>query len=452
MTATPLAPAGRRRLAVRPAPEPPRGDAGSGRRLLVRYLWTGLLTVVLVGVVAGYAGRSVATDNAIDEATRATQFAATTVVEPLLDDAVLAGDPEALAALDAAVREHVLRGSLIRVKMWDAAGRIVYSDEPRLVGRTFPVRIEELGALRTGEVRAHVTDLAEPENLYEAPAVQLLEVYQPMRTPTGAPVMFEAYHRYDGVSADGRREWMRFAPFSLGALVLLQLLQIPIVLALARRLRRSQDQREQLHARSVEATDAERRRIAADLHDGVVQDLAGVAFSLGAAARVVSAQGGDAALFADPADRVRQAVRSLRSLLVEIYPPNLYEEGLEAALSDLLARLAPRGIRTSLVVEGDVRGLGVGETELLYRVAQEGVRNVVAHAAATAVEIVVRRGPSRTVLTVADDGRGVDQLAPRPGHFGLRALADLAAQVGGELLLDTAPHLGTTLRVEVPER
>ena len=237
----------------------------------------------------------------------------------------------------------------------------------------------------------------------------------------------------------------------LGALALLAVLQVPIAVALARRLQRTQDQREQLFLRLIEATDTERRRIAGDLHDGVVQDLAGVAFSLGAISRGpvrdVDKQDVDAA-----AGRVRHAVRSLRSLLVEIYPPSLYDEGLEAVLSDLLARLAPRNIETTLDVDGALKGLGVDETELLYRVAQEGLRNVVEHADAGRVSIVARRADGVLQMSVTDDGRGMGPgpVRVRPGHLGLRALAGLADNLGATISLDSEPGRGTTLRVVVP--
>nr|WP_239028166.1 histidine kinase [Pseudonocardia acidicola] len=220
---------------------------------------------------------------------------------------------------------------------------------------------------------------------------------------------------------------------------------------MARRLRRNQAQREALLRRAIEATDAERRRIAADLHDGVVQNLAGVAFSLGAATR---RGGADARQSREAADRVRQAVQSLRSLLVEIYPPNLYEEGLAAALADLAAGPGTHGIEAEVAITAPLDRLGVAETELIYRVAQEGLRNVVAHAAASRVDIRVTAEDGATVLRITDDGRGMDleHLPSRPGHLGLRALADLAHEVGAALIVESAPGAGTTLMLEVPAR
>jgi two-component system NarL family sensor kinase len=429
------------------------GDRVTFPRLALRYVATGLVTLVVVAVVTAYTSRSIGTEEAIEDAIRATSLVADVAVRPVLTDAAVDGDPAALAALDATVRTHVVRGSLVRVKIWDETGRIFYSDESRLVGERFPLREDELQAFETGEPRAELSDLSDPENRFEERAVQLLEVYQRVQTESGTPLLFETYFRYAGVTEAGRGVWLRFAPAMFGALVLLALLQVPIALALARRLRRVQNQRELLFLRAIEATDTERRRIAGDLHDGVVQDLAGVAFSLGAVSRRGGA-GPDAVQVHDAASRVRQAVRSLRSLLVEIYPPNLYDEGLQASLSDLLARLSPRGIVTDLAVEVRVADLTREEIELIYRVGLEGLRNVVEHADAAHVSVTVRREGDDLVMCVVDDGRGIaaGPLPERPGHLGLRALAGLAAGLGASLELVSAPGAGTVLRLTLPPR
>ncbi len=443
-----------------PPPPPPPGGTGPGHRdrltiprLVLRYTVTGLVVLVVVAVITVFASRLIGTQEATSDAVRATTLVADVAVQPALTDAVLAGDPAAIAAFDRSIHTHVVRGSLVRVKLWDTTGRIVYSDEPRLVGDRFEFSDEARGALSTGVPVADISDLSEPENRFEERAVELLEVYERVQTPSGTPVLFEAYFSYAGVTAAGRGVWLRFAPSMLGALALLALLQIPIATSLARRLRRSQVQREHLLTRAIEATDAERRRIAGDLHDGVVQDLAGVAFSLSAVTR--NGPGEQTMVdVEDAAASVRHAVRSLRSLLVEIYPPNLYEEGLEAALSDLLARLAVGDMQTSLDFTVPVDELDRDETELLYRVAQEGLRNVVEHANATHVTIVVERVAATIVLRVIDNGRGLEPgpLPERPGHFGLRALADLADRLGATLELESAPGGGTVLQLTVPHR
>lgn len=422
-------------------------------RLVLRYVVTGLVALVVVALVTAYASRSLGIHEAVRDATRVAFLTAGTAVEPVLDDGILARKRTSLTTIDRVVRGRVLRGSLIRVKIWDRNGTVLYSDEARLIGQRFTLREDELQALNGGEPQAQLSDLSEPENRYEERAAELLEVYVPVRTRGGIPLLFEAYFRYLGVAEAGRGLWLRFAPYSLGALVLLELLQVPLALSLARRLRRTQNQREALLHRAIESADEERQRIASDLHDGVVQDLAGVAFSLSAMAR----EPGDAEKAAETrqsADRVRNAVRSLRSLVVDIYPPNLYEEGLQAALSDLLARVEPRGIQTSLVVDAPVERLDVDVAQLFYRVAQEGLRNVVAHADAAHVMVSITEVADSTVMEISDDGRGLDatKVPERGDGLGLKALAGLADIMGASLAVRSTPGRGTVLALDVPAR
>ena len=146
--------------------------------------------------------------------------------------------------------------------------------------------------------------------------------------------------------------------------------------------------------------------------------------------------------------QTRQALRELRSLLVEIYPAELQREGLEAALEDLLAPCSAKGIVTSLdVQDGDLPD----EVErLFFRAAQEALRNVVKHAGAERVEVEVARRDGTATLRVEDNGSGfVVDGQPEGAHFGLRVLRDLVREVGGELEIDSKPGRGTVVCVEV---
>ncbi len=420
---------------------------------MLRYATTGLVTLMIVALATAWVSRRVGTQDAIADADRVTTIAAESAVEPLLTDGILTRDPDELARIDQVVRNQVRRGSLVRVKIWAADGTVLYSDEPRLIGETFDMDEDKLEALAGEDVHAHVSDLKDPENRYENQVDRLLEVYQLLEVDeSDTPVLFEAYFQYSQVEEAGRRAWLRFAPVTLGSLVLLELLQVPLATSLARRLRRTQDQREHLLRSAIEATDAERRRIASDLHDGVVQDLAGVAFSLSAAARANHPPSRDE--IREAGDQVRDSVRALRSLLVEIYPPNLYEEGLEAALGDLTAKLEARGIVSSLVVDAPVELLATDQTQLVYRAAQEGLRNVAAHAGASQVAVRVDGDSETVVLQVIDNGRGMpeSEIGERDGHMGLKALSGLAAGMGATVSLSSAPGRGTVLMLEVPIR
>jgi two-component system, NarL family, sensor kinase len=332
------------------------------------------------------------------------------------------------------------------VKIWDRSGRIVYSDEKRLVGARYPMTEEELDEFQDDNIHAHVSDLDKPENRFERSFGKLLEVYVALTTPTGRQLRYEEYYRSSFVDARADRIFREFGFISLGALILLALIQLPLAWALAHRVRRAQRERVELLQRAVDASERERRRIAGDLHDGVVQNLAGVSYSLSAAATEAPAE--LAPTLSDAASETRQALRELRSLLVEIYPPDLHREGLEAALEDLLAPCAARGIETRLAV-GD-GNLPVDVESLFFRAAQEALRNVVKHAGAQTVEVEVARRNGTASLRVEDDGSGFDvDGRPKGDHFGLRVLRDLVREVGGNLRVDSTPGRGTVVCVEV---
>lgn len=409
------------------------------------------MVLALVSALTALASRRVGTDQAIADAQRVTWTTGQGIIEPLLDERLVAQDRDALERLDAAVREFVLQGSLVRVKIWSDDGVVLYSDEARLIGERFALEDDKLEVLATGEAAAEVSDLSSDENRFETES-KLLEVYQRLDMPNGDHVLFEAYFRYSGVAAVGRRLWTQFAPIAIGALVLLQLVQIPLAWSMARRLRTGQLERERLLRHAIDASDNERRRIASDLHDGVVQELTGVSLGLAALGRAEEVSRGQVL---EASSAIRNSIKSLRSLLVEIYPPNLYEEGLESAVGDLLSGLAARGIATELTVDLGDRELPRDVTALVYRTAQEALRNVASHSQARQVRVDLRVcNDQRVRLTVDDDGRGFssDQLTLREteGHVGLRSLADLVADMGGTLEARSMPGQGTTLVVDVP--
>jgi signal transduction histidine kinase len=391
-----------------------------------------------VVVIGGYfALRSVTVQEA-ERDTRERVQVEGRLVETALTEGVLEGEPGALRALDDLVQGQILGESVVRVKLWRPDGTILYSDEPRLIGQRFELGAEEAELFETGGADAELSDLTDPENRYERQEGKLLEAHTPIRTPDGTPVLFETYQRFSAVSASATRILRTLAPPLLAALGVLLLIQLPLAYGLARRLQRGHAERERLLARAIEASESERRRIAADLHDGVVQDLAGVAFGL--APMAAQATGDDAKVLNDSVERLRQGVRDLRTLLVEIHPPRLESAGLEAALDDLLSPLRAAGLHTELRVQPG------RHDALVHRVAREALRNVAEHAGAARVEVVVTPWD----LTVTDDGRGFDPARREQGHFGLSLLSDLAAEAGATLDVRSEPGAGTTVEMRFP--
>jgi signal transduction histidine kinase len=397
---------------------------------------------------------------AITEATRATreqvQVEGRLVQSVGLSDSLLRGDRRAISRLDDLVQGQILDTSVVRVKLWSRDGTIVYSDEPALIGHHFGLAADEQALFRDGGTDAQLSDLSKPENRYERPEGKLLEAHTVIRTPNGTPVLFEIYQRFTAVSASGNHLLSALAPPLLGGLLVLLLFQVPLGWSTARRLQRGHRERERLLRSAIDASSQERRKIAADLHDGVVQSLAGVAFGLAPLADAADRRGAHSAARAirQAVARLRQAVRELRTLLVEIHPPSLETAGLEAALSDLLSPLEADGILTGLHVD-DGAAFGSPHDPLIYRVAREAVRNAQSHAGASSVHVdVIRAASEATRLVVSDDGRGFDagQRARRlaDGHLGLSLLEDLVDQAGGTLAVRSEPGGGTRVELEVP--
>ena len=416
----------------------------------------GLVAVLIVGFATAIASRRIGEREAIVDARTTALVRAQGVVEPAVTDGLLTGDAPAVAKVKAVVESAVIDKSLVRVKIWTRAGLIVYSDERRLEGLTYKLGADEIAAIDSGRIEADVSDLSAPENRFERPQGKLLEVYLPIRTPNGQRLLFEAYFRYEAVSAAGARIWRSFAPISLGALIVLELIQVPFAWSLARRLRQRQREREALLRQALDASDLERRRIAADLHDGVVQDLTGVAYALTGAARQPDLPTETAHELERSATGVRTGVKALRSLLIDIYPPNLAEIGLSSALTDLVARAELRDLTATLDTTHLQEPLPGPIAALLYRCAQEGLRNVFAHSRARSVVVRVATEQTRAVLDVRDDGVGFDVKragsSVSRGHFGLQGVEDLVRAAGGTTAVRSSPGNGTELHVEVPLR
>jgi two-component system NarL family sensor kinase len=441
-----------------------------------RFMLASVAAFAVIAVGGWLALRHVALDQAVRETRERVQADGRIVESAGLTDGVLQGDRRALRRLDDLVLGQVLGGPVVRVKLWSRDGTVLYSDAKQLIGARYALGRDERELFARGGADAEVSDLSKPENRYERPQGKLLEAYTTIRAPGGQQVLFEIYERYGAVRANATRLLRAFAPPLLGGLLVLLVVQVPLAWLLARRLRREHAQREALLSSAVEASSRERRQIAAELHDGVVQELAGVAFGLAPLADAAQRRGDEeeAGALRDASGRLRQGVRDLRTLLVEIHPPNLASAGLDAALSDLLSPLAAAGIETRLDIEPDalpaggagdrdgdpfaLGGASAGEgtaLSLLYRVARETVRNAREHGGAQKVSIVLTRPAPGTVrLAVSDDGRGFDAderaHAEAAGHVGLRLLEGLAAQAGGRLTVESAPGAGTTVALEVP--
>jgi two-component system NarL family sensor kinase len=304
-------------------------------------------------------------------------------------------------------------------------------------------------------VDSSVSDLSQPENRYERPFGQLLEVYLPLQTPSGNKVLFETYQAFTSLQVQENRLLLEFGPVLVIGLLLLLVLEIPLAWSMARRLEVAGVEREALLSRAVEASETERRKIASDLHDGVVQRLVGTGMSLGAASRKVDQNRAGktdpsiAKALQQGAGELREAVRELRTLIVKIAPTGLTGETLADALRDLVEPMRAGGIEAE--VRFDDCQLDPKEAQLMFRVAQEALRNVARHSGAKHLTVEVAISATGRTLTVSDDGRGFDPGAlgdsRRAGHMGLTLLKSLAEDGGAQLRVVSSPGRGS--RVEM---
>ena len=167
-------------------------------------------------------------------------------------------------------------------------------------------------------------------------------------------------------------------------LLVLMLIQVPIAASLARRVRRQDADRSALLERNLSVSEKERVRVAADLHDGPIQELAGVGYALGAVAS--SVPDNKQPLMRDIQSTVLHAIESLRELMVDLYPPDLSVGQLPNTLENLAAPLQGKGIDIDISV-AELPALDNDVVTTIYRVAHEALANVAEHADASRVSI-----------------------------------------------------------------
>jgi signal transduction histidine kinase len=197
-------------------------------------------------------------------------------------------------------------------------------------------------------------------------------------------------------------------------------------------------------ARLVQATDAERRRIERDLHDGIQQRLVSIAMSLGLLETKLPGQAEAAQpLVRETREALTLALAELRELTHGINPPLLTERGLPEALDELCRRAA---LPTRLDLTLDRRLPDQIETAAYFMVS-EALTNAAKHSHGSEVRVMASYDSERLTVEIVDDGIG--SAAPTGGS-GLRGLADRVEALGGRFMVSSPPGRGTTLRAEIP--
>lgn len=353
---------------------------------------------------------------------------------------------EEFARFDAAIRRTVLGSDTVRVKLWNSAGTIVYSDADELIGRTFELSTAAQTAF-SGDTGTTISDLQDPAHAFDRGEGELIEYYVPR--PVGAEVVTsvieieqDVAEFNDALGRITRNVWLSIV---LG-LAVLGVFIASLGTARVRELNRRRRQAEHLLRSSFRAQEDERQRIVGSLHDDIGQPLYRLLYGLeGARARLP-----DDSTVADDLGSLESIVREVDKTLrheLRLLRHGLAEDaGLAMAVIDLVEiteRETDLEIATALNLRHEPSRV---QLSALYRAAQEAVTNVRKHANAHNVRIEISEEGGRFVLRVDDDGSGTDGA---PG-LGLTTTRERFEALGGDISVRTRRGGGSRFEAWLP--
>lgn len=202
----------------------------------------------------------------------------------------------------------------------------------------------------------------------------------------------------------------------------------------------------------IQAQEAERKRIARELHDGISQELLLAQIELRKLRYLPSdqwEQGIEAA-----SDRLRQIMKHVSSLAVDLRPTSLDELGLASAMREHCQRLEKSfGIKINDQIE-DVSGLSSAEQIVFYRIFQEAALNACKYSRSESLDVTLKQQQGQTILRVADYGIGFDLSHPeiRGGGLGLGGMRERASVIGATLDVSSAPGSGASVSLTLPQK
>ena len=387
-------------------------------------------------------------------------------------------DSETHEDLDRIFIDGPLHREVLRFKLWDASGRIVYSNDHAQIGHIFPVK-GRLAAAFAGTVQAQISDLKETDNLPELVNWnQLLEIYVPIRSPDGKVyAVAEFYLSVDKLKRDilaaQQRSWGLVALSTLAVYLLLhslvrranntinaqqldlrnQLRQLHSVL------NENDRMREQLREAGVSTTSLNEEfllRIAADLHDGPAQTIAFALMRFDEFAATchgcVSSQGGAPHELDSIQNALQSSLRDVRKISSGLAMPGMTEMTLadtaRRAVHDF-ERLSGQTIKTEIDDTLGKAPLAIKIT--VYRLLQESLTNCRRHAPGGSPQVQVKKIDGQVLLTITDHGAGFDpRAAAVGGRLGLAFMRERVRLLGGVFEIDSAPGRGTSIRARLP--
>jgi signal transduction histidine kinase len=441
-----------------------------------------IITVLLIGmvVIGSWIGHLIET-NAVNRTTSISAIYLESMSAAQLHEWPNGGtvDNETYAELDRIFVDGPLHREVLRFKLWDASGRIDYSNDHAQIGRVFPVK-GRLAAAFAGTVQAQISDLKETDNLPEQINWdQLLEIYVPIRSTTTGKVfaVAEFYLLVENLKRDIRaaqqRSWALVALSTFAIYLLLysqvrranntineqqrdlrnQLQQLRTVLDENERMR------EQLREAGVSTTALNEEfllRIAADLHDGPAQTIAFALMRFDEFATTfkgyLSSQGEALQELNSIQNALQSSLRDVRKISSGLAIPGMAEMSLadtaQRAVRDF-ERLSGQSINADIDATLGNAPLAVKIT--VYRLLQESLTNSWRHAPGGSPLVQVRQVDGQVSITITDHGAGFDpHAAAVAGRLGLAFMRERVRLLGGTFDIDSAPGHGTRIYAQLP--
>ena len=437
--------------------------------------------IILVGAALGlgwWVGRQIES-SVVHRTAETTALFVESFVSPNLQalSTTNALPPDAIAALDRLLDETPLGRQIVAFKVWDAAGKLLYSAEPSAIGQVFPPG-DELRRAWEGAVSSEISTLEDAENVLErAQNSVLLETYSPVRLGDSDRILAvaEFYQAVDGLQQDiataQQRVWL-VVGLAMGGIYLLlagfvgrasdtieqqrdalsvQVAQLTDLLAqnaaLHERVRRAA-------ARATALNERVLRRISADLHDGPVQDLGLALLRLDHTLALAEKPGlpEETRLLTDDLEVIQSAIQralaEMRALSAGMGVPHLNDLTLPQTLARAVhAHQRRTETAVTLDLDGTPERASLPVKITLYRLVQEALTNAYRHAGGVGQGVALCYDAGRLHVEVSDAGPGfVDGGAAEwDKHLGLVGMRERVESLGGNFRVVSAPGRGTKI-------
>ncbi|QDU74498.1 Signal transduction histidine-protein kinase/phosphatase DegS [Bremerella volcania] len=202
--------------------------------------------------------------------------------------------------------------------------------------------------------------------------------------------------------------------------------------------------------RLLDTNERDRRLIAYEIHDGVVQDMTGALMFLQTGLSLVSSEADGHQELTRGTQFLSNSIVEIRRLLNGLRPLSLEQGGVIAALDDLVTRMTEGEFMIGFEHEVQFDRLAPSLEMAIYRTVQEGVNNARKHSGAHRVEVSIKQDDKRIVLQIADQGRGFEPGKIDPRRCGISGIRERASLLGGTAQIDSSPGQGTTISVSLP--